>query len=101
MDEDNTMKAIVRDRYGSPDVLVFEDIDKPVPGPDEVLVRARASSVNTADLDYLRGFPFAARIGTGLASQATSSWDSMWRGTSKRSERMSCSCGRVTRSGPT
>lgn len=60
------MKAIVRDRYGSPDDLGFEDIVKPVPAEGEVLVRVKASSVNMADLDYLRGFPFAARIGMGL-----------------------------------
>lgn len=60
------MKAIVRDKYGSPDVLELKEIDKPVPGDDEVLVRVHAASMNTADLDYLRGFPLAARIGTGL-----------------------------------
>jgi hypothetical protein len=37
------MKAIVQDRYGSPDVLVLREIDEPVIGDDEVLVRARAA----------------------------------------------------------
>ncbi len=60
------MKAIVRDRYGSTDVLGLEEVDKPLPGDDQVLVAVRASSLNTADLDYLRGRPFLARIGTGL-----------------------------------
>jgi NADPH:quinone reductase-like Zn-dependent oxidoreductase len=66
MDEENTMKAIVRDKYGSPDVLELKEIDKPVPGDDEVLVRVQAASVNTADLDHLRGVPYVARLGTGL-----------------------------------
>lgn len=60
------MKAIVRSRYGSPDVLMFTDIDKPVLKDDEVLVRVRASSVITADVDYLRGRPRFARITPGL-----------------------------------
>jgi NADPH:quinone reductase-like Zn-dependent oxidoreductase len=60
------MKAIVRDEYGSPDVLELEDVDKPVVGADEVLVRVHAAGVNMADVDYLRGQPRLARIGTGL-----------------------------------
>ena len=55
------MKAVVRDKYGSPDVLRFEDIPKPTPGDDEVLVQVRAASINTADLDHLRGRPRIAR----------------------------------------
>ena len=51
---EDPLKAIVRDRYGSPDVLELRDIAKPVAKDDEVLVRVRASSVNTADIDYLR-----------------------------------------------
>jgi NADPH:quinone reductase-like Zn-dependent oxidoreductase len=60
------MKAIVRDEYGSPGVLRFEDVAKPVPGDGEVLVRVHAASLNTADLDLLRGRPVMTRIGTGL-----------------------------------
>jgi len=61
------MKAIVRDRYGSPDVLELEEIDKPAVKGDQVLVRVRAAGVNTADVDYLRGQPYIARLGTGLS----------------------------------
>jgi len=60
------MKAIVRDRYGSPDALQLREIDKPVVGDDEVLVQVRAAGVNMADVDYLRGQPYIARLGTGL-----------------------------------
>jgi NADPH:quinone reductase-like Zn-dependent oxidoreductase len=65
------MKAIVRTRYGSPDVLELQDVDKPVVMDDQVLVRVRASSVNRADLDYLRGWPFFARFFTGLRQPKT------------------------------
>ena len=60
------MKAIVRYEYGSPDVLALQDIDKPVVGGDEVLVRVHAAGVNMADVDYLRGIPEVARVATGL-----------------------------------
>ena len=60
------MKAIVRDTYGSPDVLELTDIDKPEPGDDEVLLRVHAASVNPADWHILRGAPYIARMQFGL-----------------------------------
>lgn len=60
------MKAYVRSGYGSPDVLEYTEIPTRVPGPEEVLVKVHAASVNTADIDYLRGRPLLARLGTGL-----------------------------------
>jgi NADPH:quinone reductase-like Zn-dependent oxidoreductase len=60
------MRAIVRDRYGPPDVLRLEEIETPVAGEGEVLVRIRAASLNSADLDGLKGVPRVARIGTGI-----------------------------------
>lgn len=65
------MKAIVRDRYGSPDVLRLVEATKPVPEDDQVLVRVRAASVNTADLDHLRGFPPFGRLETGVPQPAS------------------------------
>lgn len=65
------MKAIVRDRYGSPDVLHMDEIDTPAPGHDQVLVRVHAASLNTADSDLLRGRPRVARLGTGLRRPKT------------------------------
>lgn len=59
------MKAIVRTRYGSPDVLELKDIDTPIVEDDKVLVRVSASSVTTADIDYLRGRPRFARMMPG------------------------------------
>ena len=43
-----TMKAIVQDKYGSPDVLELMDIDRPVVGDDDVLVRVHAASIHSA-----------------------------------------------------
>jgi NADPH:quinone reductase-like Zn-dependent oxidoreductase len=60
------MKAFVRVEYGPPSVLHLQDIDRPVPKDDEVLVHVRASSLNQGDLDYLYGKPFLTRMGTGL-----------------------------------
>lgn len=52
------MQAVVRHRYGSPDVLEMEDVPKPTPGDGEVLIRVRAASVNAADWRLLRADPF-------------------------------------------
>ena len=60
------MKAIVQDKYGSPDVLKLEDIDKPVVKDDEVLVRVRAASANPADWHFMRGLPYIMRPQAGL-----------------------------------
>lgn len=60
------MKAVVTNQYGSPDVLRIEEVDPPQMGPDEVLVRVVASSVNAADWHLLRGKPYLARLTEGL-----------------------------------
>lgn len=66
-----TMQAVVRDTYGSPDVLRFETIARPTPGPDEVLVRVRASSLNRADRYRLEGIPAPIRLVSGLFKPRT------------------------------
>jgi NADPH:quinone reductase-like Zn-dependent oxidoreductase len=60
------MKAIVYHNYGSPDVLRLEDIPKPIPGDDEVLVKVHAVSINSWDWDMLTGKPFEYRFFSGL-----------------------------------
>ena len=60
------MKAIVYDKYGSPDVLRMEDIEKPIPGDDEVLVKVYAVSINSWDWDMLTGKPFEYRFFSGF-----------------------------------
>lgn len=57
------MNAVVYSTYGSPDVLQFKQVGKPVPKENEVLIRVLASSVNSWDWDLLRGKPFLARLG--------------------------------------
>ena len=61
------MKAIVYHQYGSPDDLKLEEIEKPTPGDDEVLIKVHAASVNSWDWDLVRGTPFYVRLfGGGL-----------------------------------
>lgn len=60
------MKAIVRRQYGSPDVLELREVEKPVVKDGAVLVRVRAASLNSGDLESLYGRPLIARLGTGL-----------------------------------
>ena len=61
-----TMKAIVRDKYGSPDVLHLEEVERPQLADDCVLVRVRAASVNQVDWYDVTGKPWIARPMTGL-----------------------------------
>jgi NADPH:quinone reductase-like Zn-dependent oxidoreductase len=60
------MQAIVYRRYGSPDVLECEELDKPIPVQGEVLIQVRAASVNPYDWHFLRGTPSFVRLFTGL-----------------------------------
>jgi len=56
------MKAIVQDTYGSPDVLQLREIDKPVVGEDEVLVRVQAAGVDQGVWHSVAGLPYLFRI---------------------------------------
>jgi NADPH:quinone reductase-like Zn-dependent oxidoreductase len=60
------VKAIVRDNYGPPDVLELQDLGKPEPAGDGVLLRVSATSVNPADWHILRGDPYVSRLQLGL-----------------------------------
>lgn len=57
-----TMKAVVQRGYGLTDVLHVEEVEKPVVGDDDVLVRVRASSVDPADSYQIKGLPLLMRV---------------------------------------
>ncbi len=60
------MKAIVQEKYGSADVLEFRDVDRPVAGDGEVLVRVRAAGVDPGVWHLTRGLPYPVRLVSGL-----------------------------------
>ena len=60
------MNAIVYYEYGPPDVLRCEEIDKPIPGEKEVLLKIHAASLNPYDWHFIRGEPYAVRLMAGI-----------------------------------
>jgi NADPH:quinone reductase-like Zn-dependent oxidoreductase len=60
------VKAIVYEKYGSPDVLRLREIDRPAVADDGVLVRVHAASVNPVDWHTMTGIPYLVRIQAGL-----------------------------------
>lgn len=80
-DDTELMKAIVYRCYGSPDVLEFEDVDKPTPADDEVLVKVHAAAVNPLDWHYMRGSPYIMRLGVGLGAPTRTSMGVDFAGT--------------------
>jgi len=62
------MKGIAYHCYGSPDVLKLEDIEKPVAGDDQVLVKVSAAAVNPLDFHYMHGTPYLMRLDSGIGT---------------------------------
>ena len=64
------MRAVVYRDFGTPDVLKLEEVAKPAPADDEVLVAVRAAAVNTFDWYMVRGKPafFRLLLGSGRKS---------------------------------
>ena len=60
------MKAITFSKYGSPDVLQLQEVEKPTPKDDEVLIKVHAASVNDWDWGILHGTSFVDRLLYGL-----------------------------------
>jgi NADPH:quinone reductase-like Zn-dependent oxidoreductase len=60
------MKAMVFTKYGPPDVLQLQEVEKPAPTDDQVLVKIHAASIVWADLAFVRGQPFVSRLSSGL-----------------------------------
>ncbi len=60
------MKAVVRREYGDTSVLHVDEVDEPVPAPNQVIVDVRAAGVNMAEWHLMTGEPTLMRLGTGL-----------------------------------
>jgi NADPH:quinone reductase-like Zn-dependent oxidoreductase len=60
------MRAVVYDRYGPPDVQRLEDVERPVPKDDEILIKIHATTVTRTDTGLLSGKPFIVRLFFGL-----------------------------------
>ena len=60
------MQAVVYHRYGSPDVLELQEIPKPTPAEDQVLIRVHAAAVNPYDWHFMRGTPWFIRLFVGM-----------------------------------
>ena len=68
------MKAAVYTQYGGPEVLQVKEVEKPTPGNNEILVRIKASAVNSGDWRLRKADPFAVRFIFGfLKPKRTSS----------------------------
>jgi NADPH:quinone reductase-like Zn-dependent oxidoreductase len=63
---DRPMKAIIRCDYGTAEVLQLAEVETPVPGEGEVLVKVRAAAINPLDWHEMRGTPYVMRLGSGL-----------------------------------
>ncbi len=62
----DTMKAVVSRCYGGPEALEYLDVEKPKPGPNDLIVAVRAAAVNPLDYHYMRGSPYLMRLATGI-----------------------------------
>ncbi len=62
----DTMKAVVSRCYGGPEVVEYLDVEKPQPGPNDVVVEIKAAAVNPLDYHYMRGTPYLMRLSTGF-----------------------------------
>lgn len=60
------MRAILRERFGGPEVLELREMPKPEPAPESVLIKIECASVNAYDWHMLRGAPFLVRLSSGL-----------------------------------
>jgi NADPH:quinone reductase-like Zn-dependent oxidoreductase len=69
------VKAVVYDTYGPPEVLRLEEVARPVPKPDEVLIRVHATAMNRTDCGLRSGEPFVSRLISGFPRPR---WRILW-----------------------
>ena len=82
-----SVRAIVQDRYGDIDALDVQEVERPAPAEDEVLVRVRAASVHPDVWHVVAGHPWALRLmGSGIRRRRTGCPAPTWPGSSSRSE---------------
>ena len=62
------MKGLVAHCYGAPEVLKLEQVAKPTPNDDQLLVRVHAAALNPVDWHYMRGSPYLMRLSTGVGA---------------------------------
>jgi NADPH:quinone reductase-like Zn-dependent oxidoreductase len=62
----DTMKAVVSRCYGGPEALEYLDVEKPQPGPKDVIVKVNAAAANPLDYHYMRGAPYLMRLSSGI-----------------------------------
>jgi len=60
------MKAVIQSRYGGPEILELQDVERPQVGDGEVLVRVHAASIHVGDWIMMTGKPYVMRAATGL-----------------------------------
>ncbi len=60
------MKAIVQTKYGAPEVLQLQEVEKPVPADNEVLVKIHATTVTATEATFRKGKPYFSRLFTGI-----------------------------------
>ncbi|MFE3846190.1 alcohol dehydrogenase catalytic domain-containing protein [Thermoplasmatota archaeon] len=60
------MKAVVYEKYGSPEVHQLKEVEKPVPNENGILVKIHASAINSSDSTLTRGKPFLGRLWQGF-----------------------------------
>ena len=65
--KETEMKAVIQDRYGSAEVLRVDEVDRPVPGEGQLLLRVKAAGLNYADWHMMTGEPTIMRLGTGFS----------------------------------
>jgi NADPH:quinone reductase-like Zn-dependent oxidoreductase len=63
-----SMQAIVYRCYGGPEVLKLEQVEKPAPADQKVLIKVKAASVNPLDWHYMRGLPYIVRLYAGVGA---------------------------------
>ncbi len=82
------MKAIVCTKYGPPEVLMLREVEKPVPGDNEILIRIHATAVSSGDIRLRKADPFAVRFSLVSQNQKNQYSGLPWPGKLKLLARM-------------